>query len=315
MAINRRDFLKVAGASVGSLVLSVGQTKKASAETTPEEARQHPSMLYDTTLCVGCRACQNGCRSWNETAVELDPSQGIYDAPDDLSGSTWTVIQLYQDETAEDPNDRENWAFVKRNCMHCLDPACVSACTVGALQKTEEGPIIYDIDRCFGCRYCMVACPYQVPRYQWWTTTPLVQKCTFCFGDVRFEGEAHPKNRLAQGLGPRCVEACPTGALMWGPREEMLAEAHSRIEADPGKYVEDRVYGEHEVGGALQLVLSHVPFEKLGLPTLGSEPLPSLTDPVNWSVPGVVIGMGGLMSAIYYTRSRGETDDTGSKEA
>lgn len=305
MAVNRRDFLKLAGASVGGLVLAAGASDEASAEHTPEEAREHPSMLYDTTLCVGCKACQNACRAWNETPVELGP-EGLYDMPTELSGSTWTVIQLAEDPTQEELPDRSNWSFIKRNCMHCLDPACVSACTVGALQKTEEGPVIYDVDRCFGCRYCMIACPYDVPRYQWWTTTPLVQKCTFCFGNVVPEGEVHPKNRLAQGMGPNCVESCPTGALRWGPREEMLALAHERIEAEPGKYYEDRVYGEHEAGGTLQLVLSHVPFEEVGLPTLSPEPIPTLTDAMNWSVPGIVIGMGTLMGAVYVTRSRAE---------
>ena len=305
MAVNRRDFLKIAGATAGSLVLAGGQADNASADTTPEEARSHPTMLYDTTLCVGCRACQNACRSWNETPIELSPD-GLYDSPADLSGNTWTVIQLYTDETAEDPEAIGNFSFMKLNCMHCLDPACVSACTVGALQKSAEGPVIYDVDRCFGCRYCMVACPYKVPRYQWDTNTPLVQKCTFCFGNVQPDGVVDDKNRLAQGLGPNCVEACPTGALDWGTREEMLEKAHTRIDSARGKYFEDRVYGEHEAGGTLQLVLSHVPFEKLGLPTLDPRPLPNLTDPLNWSVPGIILGVGGLMSAIYVNRSQAE---------
>lgn len=308
MAVNRRDFLKLAGVGVGSLVLAAGQPDEASADTTAEEARTHPTMLYDTSLCIGCKACQNACRSWNETPVELGPD-GRYDMPDDLSADTWTVIQLYQDETAEEPDEIGNFSFIKRNCMHCLDPACVSACTVGALQKSAEGPVIYDVDRCFGCRYCMVACPYKVPRYQWDTTTPLVQKCTFCFGDVQPEGVIDDKNRLAKGMGPSCVEACPTGALRWGPREEVLELAHTRIESAPGKYFEDRVYGEHEAGGALQLVLSHVPFEKVGLPTLDPQPLPSLTDALNWSVPGIVVGVGGLMGAIYMNRSQAEKEE------
>ena len=310
MAVNRRDFFKLAGAGVGGMLLTAGQKDEVAAESTPEEAKEHPSMLYDTTLCVGCRACQTGCRNWNETQAEWDP-QGIFDTPVDLSGDTWTVIQLYQDQAADDPADRANWSFVKRNCMHCLDPACVSACTVGALQKTAEGPVIYDTERCFGCRYCMVACPYQVPRYEWDTTTPLVQKCTFCYGTVQRDGSTHAKNRLAQGQGPACVEACPTGALQWGTREEILADAKTRVDEEPGKYYEDRVYGEHEAGGTLQLVLSHVPFEKVGLSKLDPQPLPSLTDTVNWAVPTIFIGMGGLMSAIYKVRSRGEDKQEG----
>jgi len=313
MGVNRRDFLKLLGVGAGTAAFSAVAEEAVAAEESPElaaAAQNHPTMLYDTTRCVGCRACQNACRAWNETADELGPL-GLYDMPTDLSGSTWTLIQLYKDETAANPDLPENWSFIKRNCMHCLDPACVSACTVGALQKLAEGPVVYDLDRCFGCRYCMVACPYHVPRYQWESTTPLVQKCTLCSGYVQRDGSIHEKNRLAQGQGPSCVEACPTGALLWGPREEVLAEAHGRTEAEPGKYYEDRVYGEHEAGGALQLILSHVPFDKLGLPKLDATPLPGLTKAINWSVPGIFVIVGGLMAATYGFRKR--TENNGSK--
>lgn len=317
MGVKRREFLKIAGASVGGLILAAGQPEVASADDTPEEAAEQPAMLYDTTLCVGCRACQTACRNWNETTPERDRLG--YDAPTDLSGDTWTLIQLYQDDTAQEPNDRANWSFVKRNCMHCLDPACVSACTVGALQKTEAGPVIYDVDRCFGCRYCMVACPYHVPRYQWGTNTPLIQKCTFCFGYVQRDGSLDPKNRLAQDLQPNCVAACPTGALAFGKRQDLLAQARQRIEEDKARpeaekkgYI-DHIYGEHEVGGALQLYLSHVPFEKLGLPALGPTALPTLTDIANWSVPAIIVGMGSLMTGTYITR-KGSDSDTGLEE-
>lgn len=305
--LSRRSFLKLFGVGAASAVAGAVHTETAQAASVGAgDAAKQPSMLYDTTKCVGCRACQNGCRAWNETTRELD-GQKLYDAPADLSGNTWTVIQLYADEGVENATaSRDNWSFIKRNCMHCLEPACVSACTVGALQKSAEGPVIYDLDRCFGCRYCMVACPYHVPRYQWGTTTPLVQKCTFCAGYVQTDGSVHPKNRLAQGLPPNCVASCPTGALVWGTREEMLAEAHARIAANPGKYTEDRVYGEFEAGGALQLILSHVPFESLGLPKLDPKPLPPNTRPVNLAVPAIWVGVGGLAAVIYNVRTRGE---------
>jgi Fe-S-cluster-containing dehydrogenase component len=312
MGVNRRDFLKLLGVGAGTAALSAVAEEAVAAEESPElaaAAQTHPTMLYDTTLCVGCRACQNACRAWNETADELGPLD-LYDMPTDLSGDTWTLVQLYKDDTADNPDLPENWSFIKRNCMHCLDPACVSACTVGAMQKSAEGPVVYDVDRCFGCRYCMVACPYHVPRYQWGSTTPLVQKCTLCSGYVQRDGSIHEKNRLAQGQGPSCVEACPTGALLWGPRQEVLAEAHSRTEAEPGKYYEDRVYGEHEAGGALQLILSHVPFEKLGLPKLDATPLPSLTKAINWSAPGIFVMVGGLMAATYGFRKRAENKES-----
>lgn len=315
MALDRRSFLRFMAIGAGSTALGHAVASEADATAGSQEAQGHPSMLYDTTLCIGCRACQTGCRAWNETVPELSPD-GLYDAPTDLSGDTWTVIQLYvNDEVAEPLEDKANWSFIKLNCMHCLEPACVSACTVGALQKSPEGPVIYDVDRCFGCRYCMVACPYHVPRYQWDTTTPLVQKCTFCFGYVQRDDGVDPKNRLAQGMGPACVEVCPTGALVWGTREEMLQEAHARITAEPGKYTEDRVYGEFEAGGTLQLILSHVPFEALGLPTLDPQPLPELTRPVNLSVPIIWVGIGGLATVIYQVRSRSEKTEQPQEES
>jgi formate dehydrogenase beta subunit len=287
--LSRRDFFKFAGLTAGLAVAS-NQAKSAGASAgTADQAGEQVSMLYDTTKCIGCRACQTACREANGKPVELDET-GRYDVPVALSGSTWTVIQLYNDggESAQ----QEDWSFVKRNCMHCVDPACVSACTIGALQKTPEGPVTYNDDVCFGCRYCMVACPYDVPKYQWDTTSPFVQKCDFCVNNGRMGG----------GEGPACVDVCPTGALVFGTRDELLADAHARIADNPGTYHEDRIYGEQEAGGTLQLYLSHVPFEQLGLPTLGPDALPPKTQIANWSVPGIIVGMGGLMTAAYFVR-------------
>ncbi|NJN97402.1 MAG: twin-arginine translocation signal domain-containing protein [Anaerolineales bacterium] len=191
MDVSRRQFLKMAGVGVSGLALAAAQPAPASAETTPEEAAEQPAMLYDTTLCVGCRACQTACRNWNETIPERDELG--FDRPADLSGQTWTLIKLYQDEAADAPNDRANWSFVKRNCMHCLDPACVSACTVGALQKTAEGPIIYDVNRCFGCRYCMVACPYHCPATS--GTPPFPWSRSVLFASVTFSLAAKPTQK------------------------------------------------------------------------------------------------------------------------
>lgn len=286
--LSRRDFFKFAGLTAG-LAVAANQTKSAGASVgTADQAGGQVSMLYDTTKCVGCRACQTACRQANGKPVELDET-GRYDVPVALSGKTWTVIQLYNNggEATQD-----EWSFVKRNCMHCVDPACVSACTIGALQKTSEGPVTYNDDVCFGCRYCMVACPYNIPKYQWDTTSPFVQKCDFCVSN----------GRMGEGKGPACVDVCPTGALVFGTRDELLEQAHARITDNPGKYHEDRVYGEQEAGGTLQLYLSHVPFGQLGLPTLSSDALPPKTQIANWSVPGIIVGMGGLMTAAYFVR-------------
>ena len=162
-----------------------------------------------------------------------------------------------------------------------------------ALQKTPEGPVTYDIRRCIGCRYCMVACPFRVPRFKWDTTLSYVAKCTFC------------DDRLAQGDGPNCAEACPTAALIWGRRGDMLAEAKARLAAYPDRYV-DHIYGEHDAGGTSVLYLSHVPFEDIGLPDLGSEPVPGLSDAMGpIMLPGIFAAGVALLAGARYRTGRG----------
>jgi formate dehydrogenase iron-sulfur subunit len=252
MSLNRRQFLKLAGVGAGAAILA----PKGVAAAGRGDPVNSVSMLYDSTMCIGCRACQTGCRNWNRTKDERDET-GLYDAPKELSADTWTLIQLYE--------EGGRGAFVKHQCMHCLHPACASACPVGALQKTAEGPVTYDHKRCIGCRYCMVACPFGVPRFDWDLLLPVVSKCTFC------------ADRLAVGDGPACVEACPTGALIWGQRGDLLDRAKERLAASPDRYV-NHIYGEHDAGGTSVLYLSNVPFEKLGLPNLGDEAVPALND-------------------------------------
>ena len=147
---------------------------------------------------------------------------------------------------------------VKRQCMHCLHPACVSACTVGALTKSADGPVVYNDKKCIGCRYCQYACPFGVPTYDWENPLGLIHKCQFCI------------SRLDEGQSPACVAGCPTGALRFGRRNTLLAQAHAQIGTNPGRYVE-QVYGEAEAGGTSVLYLSGVPFAAMGLPALDSQ--------------------------------------------
>jgi Fe-S-cluster-containing dehydrogenase component len=155
--------------------------------------------------------------------------------------------------------------------MHCVDPACVGACMIGAFQKREYGIVTWDGDRCIGCRYCQVACPYQIPKFEWESRTPHIVKCELC------------NHRLAEGKEPGCTEVCPREAVIYGTREELLAEAHRRLEENPGRYV-NKVYGEHDGGGTQCLYLSHIPFENLGLPDLGEESHPSLNRTVQHGI-------------------------------
>lgn len=263
MTLSRRDFFKAAGLAIGGALIAA---EPALAKNDPNE---YAAMLYDATICVGCNACTNACRQWNNTTPEPD-DRGLYDAPKELSSDTWTIIQLYQGETEH--------SFVKRQCMHCVDPACVSGCPVHALQKSDEGPVTYDPDRCIGCRYCMYTCPFHVPRFEWDAVLPVVAKCTLCV------------DRVKQGLGSACAERCPTGALIWGKRGELIAEAEGRIKANPERYV-DHIYGKDDAGGTSILYLSSVPFEKLGLDNMGTEPIPALSERTgNVFIPSILIG-------------------------
>jgi formate dehydrogenase beta subunit len=284
MSLNRRQFIKLAGLGLGGALLSTRSVKASGGG----DAENGVAMLYDTTMCVGCKACQNACKNWNGNPAEPDPS-GLFDAPLELSGDTWTLIQLYE-------GDGER-SFVKQQCMHCLEPACASACPVHALNKTPEGPVTYDPTRCIGCRYCMIACPFSVPRFEWDEVLPKVAKCTFC------------NDRLAVGDGPACAEACPTGALIWGTRGELLAEAKQRLADNPGKY-EDTIYGEEDAGGTSVLYVSHVPFDKLGFPEVGSEPVPEFSENAGLIIlPSLFVGAPLIMAGAYYLTSRRAKED------
>jgi len=270
---SRRDVLKLAGAGVGGMLLLPAEATSASGTVHAEESI---AMLYDATKCVGCKSCEAACKAWNELPVEME-------LPQDLSGNTFTLIKQFQ------ATDSLEEIFRKYQCMHCLDPACATVCPVGALHKLDSGPVVYDAHKCFGCRYCMAACPFGIPRYDWSDAYPVIRKCTFCVGR---EG------------GAACAEVCPTGALIYGKRGELLEIAKARIAKNPGTYAEDRVYGEEEIGGTSVLYLSPVAFDKVGLPQLDTRPLPTRTEWALRIVPGIIVGVGGLMSAIYWITKR-----------
>ena len=253
------------------------------------------AVLYDANKCIGCRGCQAACKQWNEND-EIIPveengvksvNRGSYENPPQLSARTWTKIRFTELEHA----NKFHWVFTKLQCMHCEHPACVAACPVGALQKTEDGPVVYDDNKCFGCRYCMVACPFGIPTFEWDKPIPWIRKCTFC------------TDRLGAGLEPACVKTCPTGALKLGEREELIVEARRRIVAGPDKYV-GHIYGEKEAGGTSWLYLSSVPFEKLGLPALGSEPVTVDVERAMSAVPPVLVGVAATMAGVYWLIKR-----------
>ncbi len=237
------------------------------------------AILTDTTLCTGCETCVAACK--RENGLGRDRAWRWQRNIDDLSATRFTTILR-----------RPGGHYVRQQCRHCADPACVSACIVGALQKTDTGAVIYDGDKCMGCRYCMMACPYGIPRYEWDQPVPYIRKCTLCY------------HRIKEGKQPACTEACPEKATIFGTRDEMLAVAHDRIQKHPGKYV-GKVFGEHEVGGTSVLYLSDIPLGFLAWrPDLGDEPLPKLTWAALRKVPPLAAGVAGAMAGVYFVIGR-----------
>ena len=234
-------------------------------------------ILYDSTLCVGCRECEKACAAhWNLPYTEK------IGAEEQISAHKLTAIQTFGDH------------FSRRLCMHCSEPTCVSVCLVGAFRKTALGPVIYDEDKCIGCRYCMLACPFRVPTYEWSSRLPRVRKCDLCYDRVR------------AGKATACAEACPTGATISGDRDQLIAEAKRRIAEKPGQYF-DRIYGMEEAGGTSVLFLSAVPFGQLGLPTnLPNGALPKLTWQVLARTPDIASLAGVLLGGVYWITHRRE---------
>lgn len=289
MSIHRRDFLKdvvVGGAAAAVTSGGVGEARALQRDGKPRLPGAI-GLLYDSTLCVGCKACVSRCKEVNDMPVEISPDQrewnsGTWDTAKDLSAKTLNVIKVYRNGTVENKDREENgFAFIKRQCLHCVDPSCISACPVSALTKhPETGVVEYDKDRCIGCRYCVYACPFSVPKYEYDDAFGQIRKCELC------------RHRLVDRELPGCVEACPTGATLFGRVDDLREEARRRTTLKPGdtytyprgdlngkygpynppneKVIEadylPEVYGETVLGGTQTLYLSAVDFGKLGLP-------------------------------------------------
>ncbi len=251
MNAGRRRALRVLA---GTGVATAAAAAPVRAARLPRQASPDAvGMLYDTTRCIGCKACVVACREANGLAPDTS-LDGIHQAPLDLNARTKNVIKLYR--------EGERVSFVKAQCMHCVDPACASACMLHSLSKDEKtGIVSYDPQYCVGCRYCEMACPFGVPKFEWASATPKVVKCEMC------------RHLLAQGKIPACCEVCPRQAVIFGKRKDLLSEAKRRLAREPDRYV-PHLYGETEAGGTQVLYLSHLPFEKLGLPGYGSEAVP-----------------------------------------
>lgn len=278
--------------------------------TQPSVETPIKATLVDTTKCIGCRACQVACKQWNDReaeTTELQLGNIGFQNPATLSAKTYTLIGFY-----ELPNEKAqgglNYVFTMHRCLHCLDPACASACPTTALTRQPDGPVSYDSSKCIGCRYCIWACPWGVPTAEWDSLAPKIQKCTHC-ADRSDQPPPMARNGLAltveEGKSflanisePACVKACPADALKFGERQELLQEARKRIANAPDKYV-DHIYGEKEAGGTSVIYLASVPFEKIGLPAVGDKPYPAVSRTALHSVPPAVLAVGALLGGIY----------------
>lgn len=288
----RREFLKQLGvitaAGAGALA---GQSALASGHAS---APKDPmGVLVDLTICVGCRLCEHACKKANG----IDPGdlksyddQSVFQQKRRPVTTSLTVLNSYPN-----PSHPEKPIFVKTNCFHCNHAACVSACIVGALQKKESGAVIWEEWRCIGCRYCMVACPFQIPAYSYdKVLTPQIRKCQFCF------------DQTSHGQLPACVRECPRNAMTYGKRSELLHLAHEKIASSAGAYV-DHIYGEHEVGGTSWMYISSVPFEQAGFLNVGNQAPPVLTEAIQhgvfkyWIAP---VGWYSVLGLVYWLTGR-----------
>jgi Fe-S-cluster-containing dehydrogenase component len=286
MRFDRRSLFKLAGAAGGA---ALAGTPAEAAVGDPDETY---AVLVDLTQCAGCRNCEASCAEANGLPEPDWSDDFSYEKERSTTETQWTAVNRYVTSRGE--------VFVKRQCMHCVTPACAAGCLTKALYKTDEGPVIWREPKCMGCRYCMVSCPFDVPKFEYHSAVPKIQKCRMCF------------ERVADGGTPACVENCPQEALTFGKRGDLLRLARERIVQNPGQYV-DHVYGEHEAGGTGFLYLSPVPFAELGFRTdLGSAALPETTRDFLTAVPMVLVVWPAMMLAL--RRATAPAEDAGEAE-
>lgn len=271
--MNRRDFLITVGAAGTALA-----AQPAAAKSFPS-TEEFVGVLVDTTRCIGCRACEQACSREHELPVPEVEHDGAMEQERPTSDSQWTVVNRFETSRGE--------VFVKLQCLHCWQPACAAACLTNAMEKTKAGPVVWHPDRCMGCRFCMISCPFNIPKFEYDSWNPKIQKCNMCF------------DRLEQGEKPACVAACPTDALVFGTKRDLMEIARVRIYNHPDRYVH-QIYGEYEVGGTGWLYLSAVPFEEIGFRTdLGNTPYPELTRDFLYGVPLVLFGFPALLLGLH----------------
>lgn len=268
MKQSRRDFLKTIGIS-GALAASL-RTNEAIAAPQNTLSDERMGVLVDTTLCIGCRKCEWACKLEHDlptTPIEDYEDRSVFKDMRRPDIGSLTVVNEY--ELPGNPHDPID---VKVNCLHCDHPACVSACIVGAITKQKNGAVVWNSDKCIGCRYCMVACPFQIPAFEYdKALQPDILKCDFCY------------DRSKEDKIPACVEICPVEAMTYGKRYDILELAHKRIRREPDRYI-DHVFGEHEAGGTSWAYLASREFADLDFPRLGNNPMPGTSESIQHAI-------------------------------
>ncbi|MCX7150392.1 MAG: hydrogenase 2 operon protein HybA [Rhodocyclales bacterium] len=320
----RREFLKGVLAS-GAAATACAVTVPALARETKPRPPEALGLLYDATLCVGCKACVAACKTANDNPPEFSTVDHLWDTPLDTSGHTFNLIKMYRNGTMEVKDQETNgYSFMKTSCMHCGDPSCVSACPVSAMTKDPvTGVVGYNADKCIGCRYCVAACPFGIPKYQYDSPTGRIGKCELC------------RHRYKDGHYSACAEVCPTGATLYGKTSDLLIEAKRRIALKPGerarfprgklggpdqsyetpagKYLQ-HVYGENEYGGTQVLKLSGVNFAKVGMPDLPPDAAAAMSETIQHTLYGNLIMPFAVLGAMTYVAKRNVKPDDESSD-
>ncbi len=311
---SRREFLRGVLASSAAVTAAV-VAAPANARETLSRPAEGLGLLYDATLCVGCKACVAACKEANNNAPEFSTPDHLWDTPLDTSGHTFNLIKMYRNGTMATKDSEVNgFAFMKTSCMHCADPSCVSACPVSAMKKDPvTGIVAYDPDACVGCRYCVVACPFGIPKYQYDSPTGKIGKCELC------------RHRYKDGHYSACAEVCPTGATLYGRTSDLLAEAKRRLALKPGSVTRyprgkiggpdqsyegpvgpylQHVYGEEEYGGTQVLKLSAVAFEKVGMPNLPPKSSAATSETIQHTLYGGLIMPLAVLGALSFVAKK-----------
>jgi len=273
--MDRRKFISLAGITAASAALTPSQARASLDLEGKQGNPEFVAILVDTTKCIGCRQCEIACAEAHDLEVPKPAEDKALEHHREPTTTQWTVVNKFETDSGD--------VYVKKQCMHCGQPACAAACPTNAMEKTHEGPVIWHGDRCMGCRYCMVACPFEIPKFEYDNPNPKIQKCIMCY------------DRLQEGKKPACVEACPRDALVFGTKKELMEIARERIARNPEKYVH-HIYGQYEAGGTDWIYLSAVPFDQIGFRTdLGTLTYPDYTKEFLYSVPLVFLGFPPLL--------------------